>query len=501
MTNLKSFSGSIAFISLMGSTASFADVTAQQVWADYNSYMSSFGYEVTSQDTVSDGMVTVDGLTMSVKLPEDEGIVKVTMGQFTLKDQGDGSVAIIFPENLPLAINAGDEFAANLNYGHTGMSLIVSGSADEMTYDLTAEKLAVTLKDLMIEGKPVPNAVLDLIMSNVVSKSVSALGNLRNMTQALSMDSLDYTFKLAEPDGDFNLNVKGVMNDVTANSAIALPQGLNFEQMAAALTAGFAVDAKIGWGAGGYEFSSTDGGDSMKGASSSESGELSVSMDRKAISYGGIATNIKASMSGSSIPLPSIDYEMAEAVFNLLMPIEKTETPGDYALTVKLGDLTVSDGIWGMLDPQSILPRTPATVNLVADGKANFLIDIMDPDNEENMNVEVPGQLHALNLKEFQVKLGGADLTADGAFTFNNDDLETFDGMPAPTGAINLKLVGGNGLLDNLIKMGYVPEDQAMGTRMMMGLFAVAGDGEDTLTSKIEVNGDGSILANGQRLK
>jgi hypothetical protein len=154
-----------------------------------------------------------------------------------------------------------------------------------------------------------------------------------------------------------------------------------------------------------------------------------------------------------------------------------------------------------MLDPQSILPRTPATVNLVADGKANFLIDIMDPDNEENMNVEVPGQLHALNLKEFQVKLGGADLTADGAFTFNNDDLETFDGMPAPTGAINLKLVGGNGLLDNLIKMGYVPEDQAMGTRMMMGLFAVAGDGEDTLTSKIEVNGDGSILANGQRLK
>jgi len=501
MTNWKSFSGSIAFISLMGSTASFADVTAKEVWADWHDYMTGFGYEVTAQETAADGMVTVDGLTMSMKLPEDEGAVKFTMGQITLKDQGDGSVAVIFPENMPISFSAGDEISANLTYGNTGMSMIVSGSAEKMNYDLKAEKISIVMNELMIEGEPVPNAVLDLIMSNVVGKSVSALGNLRNMTQALSMDSLDYTFKLAEPNGDFNLNVKGLMNDVTANSAVALPKGINFEQMAAALTAGFSVDAKISWGAGGYEFSSTDSGDSMKGASSSESGELSVSMDRKAISYGGIANGIKASMSGSSIPLPSIEYEMAEAVFNLLMPIEKTETPSDYALTVKLGDLAISDGIWGMFDPQSILPRIPATINLVVDGKANFLIDIMDPENEEAQNADIPGQLHAFNLKEFQLKFGGADLTADGAFTFNNDDLDTFDGMPAPTGAVNLKLVGGNGLLDNLIKMGYVPEDQAMGARMMMGLFAVAGEGEDTLTSKIEVNGDGSILANGQRLK
>jgi hypothetical protein len=37
--------------------------------------------------------------------------------------------------------------------------------------------------------------------------------------------------------------------------------------------------------------------------------------------------------------------------------------------------------------------------------------------------------------------------------------------------------------------------------RMMMGLFATPGDGEDELVSKIEVTGDGQVLANGQRLK
>ena len=77
----------------------------------------------------------------------------------------------------------------------------------------------------------------------------------------------------------------------------------------------------------------------------------------------------------------------------------------------------------------------------------------------------------------------------------------TFDGMPAPTGAIDLQLVGGNGLLDKLIQMGLVPEDQAMGVRMMMGLFAVPGDQPDSLKSKVEFTQDGQVLANGQRLK
>jgi hypothetical protein len=40
-----------------------------------------------------------------------------------------------------------------------------------------------------------------------------------------------------------------------------------------------------------------------------------------------------------------------------------------------------------------------------------------------------------------------------------------------------------------------------MGARMMMGLFAQPGEGEDTLISTIEMKEDGSVLANGQRIK
>ena len=40
-----------------------------------------------------------------------------------------------------------------------------------------------------------------------------------------------------------------------------------------------------------------------------------------------------------------------------------------------------------------------------------------------------------------------------------------------------------------------------MGMRMMMGLFARPADGEDTMTSTIEVNSDGTVFANGQQVQ
>jgi hypothetical protein len=77
----------------------------------------------------------------------------------------------------------------------------------------------------------------------------------------------------------------------------------------------------------------------------------------------------------------------------------------------------------------------------------------------------------------------------------------TWGGMPAPDGSVDLKLAGGNGLIDKLVTMGLLPQEQAMGARRMMGLFARPGDGPDNLVSKIEVKKEGSIFANGQQIK
>jgi hypothetical protein len=146
------------------------------------------------------------------------------------------------------------------------------------------------------------------------------------------------------------------------------------------------------------------------------------------------------------------------------------------------------------------LPRDPATIELDLTGEVKLTQDLMDEKAMAQMGDTPPGELHSAKVNTLTVRAAGAELTGDGAFTFDNTDLTSFDGLPRPQGVLNLMLVGGNGLLDKLVAMGFVPEDDAMGARMMMGLFAVPA-GDDVLTSTIEVNEQGHVLANGQRLK
>ena len=148
-----------------------------------------------------------------------------------------------------------------------------------------------------------------------------------------------------------------------------------------------------------------------------------------------------------------------------------------------------------MFDPTGQLPRDPATLVIDLDGDVVLTDDIFDPKVAEQMT-GAPGQLNAVNVNEIKFSVAGAELTGDGDISFNNEGP-----IPVPAGVINLMLTGGNGLMDTLVAMGLLPEEQAMGARMMMGLFARPGDGEDTLVSTIEVNEDGSVLANGQRIK
>ena len=168
-----------------------------------------------------------------------------------------------------------------------------------------------------------------------------------------------------------------------------------------------------------------------------------------------------------------------------------------------LAGLTISEQIWGMFDPAAVLPRDPATLIIDTTGKLRWLFDIFDP--EAAALVEAtggePAEIEALDIHQIVLTVLGASLTGDGGFTFDNSDTTTFDGMPKPTGSIALNLQGANALMDNLVKLGFVSEEQVSGARMMLGLFARPGAGSDELVSEIQITEDGQVLANGQRLR
>ena len=227
-----------------------------------------------------------------------------------------------------------------------------------------------------------------------------------------------------------------------------------------------------------------------------------VSMGDGGLDYSGVGQSVTYSLSGGELPFP-VAVAADETRFAMTLPLVAGPAEQDFALGLTLGGMTISDGVWNLFDPGTILPRDPATLAIDLAGKAKMFVDLLNPEAMERAENagEVPGELNALTLKGLTLRAAGAELTGTGDFTFDNTDLTTFDGVPRPIGSFNLNLTGANALIDKLIQMGLVSEDDAMGARMMMSMFAVPGNGDDALTSTIEINEQGHILANGMRIQ
>ncbi|MFD1156535.1 DUF2125 domain-containing protein [Roseovarius aestuarii] len=490
----------------MSGSVAYADVTPEQVWNDWKDYMAGFGYEVQADESTSGDTLAVDNLTMTVAVPEEQGSMTMSLSQFSFTDNGDGTVSMSIPSQLPLLLSfdpaEGESADARIDYNTSGYSVIISGDPDDMTYNYSVAEMTIALAELVVEGTPVELGSASMTVSDIIGSSNMKIGDLRSTTQRVNSGSVAFELDVTDPEGSGRMQINGNYESIGFDGSGSFPTDMDANQMAQMLDAGFGFDGTFGFGQGGAEFSFTEDGQAVQGTSATGGGTLDVAMDAGRLSYSGEAVDYQISMAGGELPFP-VEMAMKKAAFNLLMPVSSSEEEQDFAFGLTMGDFTMSDLIWGIFDPGAQLPRDPATIALDLTGKVKLLVDLMDTEAMEAAGVgeTMPGELNALDLNSLTISVAGAELTGNGGFTFDNSDLETFDGVPAPTGAIDLQLVGGNGLLDKLVAMGLLPEDQAMGARMMMGLFAVPGQGDDTLTSKIEVTGDGQVSANGQRIR
>jgi hypothetical protein len=171
---------------------------------------------------------------------------------------------------------------------------------------------------------------------------------------------------------------------------------------------------------------------------------------------------------------------------------------GAYELGLTLGNLVLGEGAWAMFDPTGALPRDPADLSLLLTGTAKLDLPAITIAESGGAVPPVPEPL-TLDIRELAVKAAGAALSGTGAFTFDNSAL-AMGGPPMPVGTANLRLEGGNKLIDALIAAGLLAEQDAMGARMMMAMFGKP-EGDDILTSQIEAKEGGSIFVNGQQIQ
>lgn len=497
--------GGSALATLMLAHPAAAEITPEQVWAELRDYMQGYGYEITAETTTSRGVLTLTDLVTTMSFPEDEATVVVTMPELTLSATDDGAVDVSWPATMEMDVSVtGPEetVEATLLSETTDLEARVSGDPGATAWAYSAATARIALAGLAVDGMALPPEVIrgELLLDGLVGSSSMSSSETRDVAQEMKIGTLSYDFAGSDPENPANTVLfKGGMSDIAYSGTGRLPLEMDSEDPMAVMST-LEVDGSFSFSGGNSQFNGVDEGEAASFASSSEGGSVGVALSPEAWEFDVRLSGYDMQVQGGDLPFP-VALEAGELGGHFAMPTARSEAPQDIAAGFNLTEFRMNEMIWNIFDPAGQLPRDPATIAIDLSGKVRMLFDLFDPEKAEALAAsEMPAELHQLKLNSLMVDAVGAVLTATGAFTFDNTDLQTFDGMPRPEGALTAELRGANALIDKLVAMGLLPEEQAMGARMMMGMFAV-NKGDDTLSSTIEVNRQGHVIANGQRIQ
>lgn len=487
-------------IALISATAASAQVTAADVWADWQASLALYG-----QDNLTIGAETMTGDTLTVSgiiFGFEEEATKLTgaMGDVTFTELGDGTVSVGMALTNPITISDQDGNILKMSVNQSGLKVIVSGTPEQMNYDVSADQYAFVVDEITEDGKLI-EADIRVTLNDIAGRYVTQTGDTRQISSDMTAASLDMIADITPPDtnGDY-VTISGKIENIAAASEMALPVTADLENPMAMFGADVSMVASYAYEKGAYIFDVNAEGTQTSGSASTGAGSLDAKMDGSVLSYDSAVNDLDVAVQGAALPFP-IEVSMAQYGFGLDMPMTKTEEPTDFGLRLNLTDLAVNDMIWALADPTNAVPHDPVTIFLDLSGKAKLFIDLFDPEQAEALSIdEAPGELTALTLKDLRIKAAGVDVNGSGDFTFDNTDKVTFDGMPRPQGDLTVNIKGANALIDSLVEIGLLPDDQAMVGRLMMGMFAKV-TGDDELTSNVEINAQGQVIANGQRVK
>lgn len=485
-------------------TAASAEVTPQEVWASWQAMATSAGQELTVGNTADSGdVVEVTDLAITYK-DEMGGSGSVSFDTLVFKDNGDGTVTVTMPESYPIQMafpqsNDGPS-AIKLTVAQPGAVIVAGGSASDTSYEITAPTMTVTLDEVTDEAGKVLDTEASMAMTEVAGGYlVTKTGETMGLDSTLGAKSAVLNLSGGADDGGGTGTVSVSLADLKLATKGNFLNPELMANMAAALNGGFTMDSSVSFGAMAMDVDVTDPSGPTKVVANATGGSFDVALDKTRLNYGTALNGAKFTVSGAEIPFPQVEVAFAESAFNVDMPVSKSDSPQDFSYLTKVVDFTVSEDVWGLFDPAGTLARDPATIIVDLKGKGFWKQDIMDPSLQME-GAEPPGELHSLDLTQVLAKAAGAEVSAVGALTFDNADLATFEGMPRPDGKVTVNIKGVTRLVDNLIALGILGEDEAMGFRMGLAMVAKPGAGPDELVSEIEFK-DGGLYTNGMRMR
>ena len=517
---------------IMGAAPVLADLTPAQVWDSLENYYATMGYTVeTGQRDESGDTLTVTDITMTPKTEDSTSTMTITVPKMVFQQTGDANVRTIIegdtlirstttppgPDAQPV------EFQATVSLPDNEMT--TSGTPEDMVHQFVYPQAKVEATFDNGDASPMP---VTLTLEDVKGKQSNTGGATGEMSFESTAAGVDMTFSAEEPkadDGTGGGTVKGTgrLEDLSVNGTMKMAgEGMNDPQaLHLALASGMVLNGSMSMAKseGSMDFTGTDDdGQPQSGKATYATGEtdLTFNMSKDGLGYEGTSKDNAAEMTLASLPFP-ITYGVAEASGKLMLPIMASDQPQPFTLAYALKDLTLGDAIWGLFDPQAKLPRDPASLEIDLSGNAMVNKDLLDPALAEDMQADaeqptsgeagdentaeepamadMPFQPQDLTITRVALDAVGAMADLTGKLTFG-------DNPSQPVGKIEGSFTGINALLDTLTSMGLMPQEQLMGTRMMLAMFArPSPEDPNVMTTELEFREGGSIFANGQQVK
>jgi hypothetical protein len=481
-----------------------AQVSAAEVWAEWQAGAAEAGQTLTAEVTeTGEGLVLQN---LAARSEEDDVVTTAQVDRVALIEQGDGtlSVEVSNPYALSITFPIEDEDApegaeealvtVGLLLTHEGLDVTVAGTPETRRYSYSADALtlvegAVTRQD----GEP--TAMIDLeVVTRDVQSDFALTGTGEDGRFAATGSTGSVTGRLeAEAPADEGDELRRLAVTFALGDLATEAEGSRGALGPGGLPEGAEITSATTYGMSQVEIALREPETEFDASLANEGGSFGFTVAEDRIAYDIAATAPRSRVSGPDLPAP-VEIAAASSALSFSLPIVASETTSQALLRIDYRDVVFGEALWAMIDPAGQVPRDPLTLILDATAQVRLLADLM---SAEAVEMEGPiGALRALTVSELELSYGDASLTGTADVTFRPGEA-----MPEPVGQAELRLSGGNALLEVLERAGFVTAEQAAVARGVAGMFSRPGARPDTMETTIEFLEDGTITANGLTLQ